>query len=338
MAAHNEEAYLRDAVESVLAQTVSNFEYIVVDDGSTDRTLDLLHSFNDERLEIVSLPERLGRAAARNHALERAQGKYVGFMDADDVTSSNRLEKQLRFLEAHPEIDGCGTALETFGGDLQETWRPPCEPERLHAQLLFECPFFLPTALLRKRTIDRNKLRFDPEFKCAEDYDFWVRTARCARIANLDEVLYRYRFNLSERTHTQQQNERESRSIQKRQLQTLGLSPNTRQFVLHTALCKPQGYAPQSGRDVADLIRWLDLIVAQNQKQNLFTHQALTETIEHRLDEILADVPNRRMGLLRCLDSKIVRRRLYRMIRRSIEDVFSVAVTPSTASRETVAE
>lgn len=314
MAAHNEEEHVGHAAKSILTQTVTDLELIVVDDGSTDGTPGILRSIQDPRLHLFRAETNLGRSSARNWALEKAQGSYLAFMDADDISLPGRLETQLQFLKARPEIDVCATALTTFGGDAEEIWRPPGNPERIRAQLLFECPLFLPTALFHREVFENPRIRFNPEFNDAEDYDFWTRLSCHVKIANLQEVFYRYRYDPKRRAQDREKKRQESIQVQKRELKALGIVPTPRELHLLSAMSKPPGYVLKSSRDVAELISWLDLLLASNREKNVYSQQALLETIEARLDEILGPVPGRRMGLLRRLDSNIVQRRFLRKL------------------------
>ena len=115
MPAYNVEKYVEEAVHSILAQTFCDFEFIIVDDGSTDRTHDILRSFSDPRIRLIFNEKNEGNYPARNRGCRLARGKYIAVMDADDVAMPERLEKQVKYMEEHPDVLACGTAYRLMG-------------------------------------------------------------------------------------------------------------------------------------------------------------------------------------------------------------------------------
>jgi len=191
LAAHDDARFLRDAIESVLTQTLADLELLVVDDASTDETPSLLAAVDDARVTVLRNAEQLGLAASLNLALERAGGKYVARLDADDVALPERLQRQVERFAADPRVAVVGTAV----ADLDEQGRrgpvhilpSGARPLRWHA--LFSSPFFHPTVLVERELLERHGLRYDPEFLESEDYDLWTRLFAFAGGDNLCEPL-----------------------------------------------------------------------------------------------------------------------------------------------------
>jgi glycosyltransferase involved in cell wall biosynthesis len=197
LAVHNGGRYLAAAVESVLGQTVRDLDLIVIDDASTDETPDLLAGFGDKRLHVLRNDERAGLAASLNRGLETAAGRYIARLDDDDVAVPERLERQLARIRDEPEIAVVGSAvvdLDARGG-RGRTHRLPSGGAALRWHALFSSPFFHPTVLVDRETLDRHGLRYDPAFLESEDYDLWTRLFAFADGANLREPLVEKRVH-----------------------------------------------------------------------------------------------------------------------------------------------
>lgn len=188
-------AYISAAVQSILCQSHRDLELIIIDDGSVDSTPGILAGFaaSDPRVQVHRRPGR-GLVATLNEGLEIATGEYMARMDADDVSFPHRLIRQLEHMEARPGCVLLGTGVRIFGNTISDQdVLPETENETIRFKALFQNPFFHPTVLLRSSLIKEKKLRYDPEFLHAEDYDFWVRLMGHGEVQNLPEVLLRYR-------------------------------------------------------------------------------------------------------------------------------------------------
>ena len=180
---------VRDAVESVLGQTMGDLELIVIDDGSTDGTPALLESFGDPRLRV----ERRGRGgltSALNRALALARAPLLARLDADDVAVPDRLARQRAFLDAHPDVGLLGSAareVDPSGRDIR-TVRPPTDDAALRRALIRSNPFVHSSMMMRRAAVELVK-GYDPSFPVAQDYDLWMRVSRVTRMANLAEPL-----------------------------------------------------------------------------------------------------------------------------------------------------
>lgn len=195
--AYNCETYVAEAVSSMLSQTFADFELLVIDDGSTDATRAALESIHDPRLRLVSNPRNLGLIATLNRGLDLATGRYIARMDADDISAPERLEKQVEFLESHPDVDVLGTMVNLIdeeGRIFGSLSNYPTSAEDVRTYLLRECCLVHPTVMFRKEVV-RAAGGYDASARHAEDYDLWLRLSDRHLIANLPEKLVSYRMH-----------------------------------------------------------------------------------------------------------------------------------------------
>lgn len=198
MAVYNAEKYLKLAIDSILNQTFRDFEFIIIDDGSTDRSQAFIKSYSDPRVKLLINEKNSGLVYSLNKGIDNAKGNYIARMDADDISLPNRLMKQVSYLDAYPVVDVCGAFIETFD-DIKGT-RDKCRvyPEKdleIKGKMIFECAFAHPVVMLRKKTLLEKGLRYDATFIHAEDYDLWSRMMEFCVFHNIPDVLLRYRVN-----------------------------------------------------------------------------------------------------------------------------------------------
>lgn len=241
MPVYNAQAYLREAVDSILAQTFRDFEFLVVDDGSTDRSAAMIRSYRDPRIRFVQNAQNLRLAATLNKGLDLARGEYVARMDADDVSAPERLAKQVAFMDARPEVGIVGVWAQAFGEARFRIPHPP-DPERIRAKLLFDSALVHPAVLMRRAFLDTHGLRYAP-LGHFEDYDLWQRAARLFPLANLPEYLFRYRVTGgSAYFGAKWEAQREVYAqLDRAMLPALGINPTPADLDVHTYLRRPDG-------------------------------------------------------------------------------------------------
>lgn len=199
MPAYNAERFVGEAIESVLAQSMPSWELLVVNDCSTDRTLEVCQSYRDSRIRIFSSQQNLNAAGARNLALEHARGEFVAFLDSDDVAVPDRLERQYKALLADPELGFLGSQVcliieRAFHSNKH--WIYPEEDGVFKATMLFRCPFLMSTIATRAFLIQKiGGQVFDPDFAPSEDYHFAARMMGLCKFRNDKKPLVRYRLH-----------------------------------------------------------------------------------------------------------------------------------------------
>jgi hypothetical protein len=195
LSAHNGAADLAKAVDTILAQTFSDFELIAINNGSTDGTAAVLNGLRDPRVRVIHQDDR-GLAAALNRGIALARGRYVARQDHDDWARPTRLEKQVAFMEANPDCALVGTRAEIWVGDrkTERAHDHPTDNAALQFELLFDSYFVHSSVMMRKSALDAvGAYTTDPARQPPEDYELWSRIARRYTVANLPERLTIYR-------------------------------------------------------------------------------------------------------------------------------------------------
>lgn len=210
MPAYNASEHIKEAIDSILEQTFIEFEFLIIDDGSTDSTVDIIKQFDDPRIKLIRNEGNKGLIYSLNYGLELAQGKYIARMDADDIALNTRFEKQVSFLENNPDISILGTAF-IFLDTAYEIHHPNYN-EEIRIKLLDDGAFAHPTVMMRRDVINLNSIRYNADYKYIEDYQFWVEAAiKNVKMANLDEVLLKYRQHPQQVSHQRYKEQEETK-------------------------------------------------------------------------------------------------------------------------------
>jgi len=191
---YNGEKYIEDCVQSILSQSFRDFEYIVLNNGSTDGTAELLDKFDDPRLKIVH-QENLGISRSLNKGIDMACSELIARLDADDVSSPDRLEIQVRFMESNPEFVLCAGGYNKWkDGEISPQTVPlPCSDAEIRSCLSDYNPIAHSAAMFRKEAF--NKVGgYDRRLDFSQDYDLWIKLMKTGKACNLQDVLGFVRF------------------------------------------------------------------------------------------------------------------------------------------------
>jgi glycosyltransferase involved in cell wall biosynthesis len=265
MPVHNGEAFVRAASESILSQTFQDLELLVVDDASTDRTVEILEGLNDPRVRIVRSRERLRFSRALNLGIEHATGAFLARMDGDDIALPDRLAIQHDYMLAHPEIGLCGGLAMMFGMQEGPFFRPPLTHGEIVSYMLFDCPFVHPTVMLRRDLMERHKLRYDPTYCPTDDYELWRRAARLFPVANINRVILRYRVHAASLTLSEwSEMDGHAARIAALELADLGIKVSADELQFHRNIGRGRCF-PIKRRDVLDRAEaWLEKLLTAN--------------------------------------------------------------------------
>ncbi len=194
MPAYNAEQYIAQAIESILNQTFTDFEFIIINDGSSDKTAEIIKSYKDKRINFIDNKKNQGLIAVLNQGLAISNGEYIARMDSDDISLPERFEKQVKYLDAHPEIGVLGTSIIQFGEHTKEQ-EVIKKPKITYLDIVLCCPVVHPSAMIRKSILDKYNLRYNPDYQHAEDYYLWSQAIKYTNITNLKDVLLKYRYH-----------------------------------------------------------------------------------------------------------------------------------------------
>lgn len=234
---YNGGVYLRPAIDSVLAQSYPDFELLVIDDGSTDASREIVGGIDDPRIRLIENGRNLGLIATLNRGLTLARGEFIARMDADDLCLPERFARQIACLETNPTIGGCGTWFEKCSDRGCVTMEMPEAPDLIRLFLIFDNPFLHSSMMLRRHLLDEHGLRYDPAYQHTEDYDLWVRCSELMDLVNVPEVLMRYRDHPGNVSHQYgREQDTAAGRVRARQLANLGLSPTDAELALHLDL------------------------------------------------------------------------------------------------------
>ncbi len=209
MTAYNSEKYIAEAIESILSQTFTDFEFFIINDGSTDNTANIIAQYakQDKRIKFINNPTNNGRIVVLNQGLSLCSGEYIALMDSDDVSLPKRFATQVAYMNTHPECGVLGTSYHQFG----------CSDTDVHMKqnisyidMLNMCNIANPSAMIRREIFIKHDLRYRAEYTNAEDYDLWARMIQITQIHNLPDILLKYRWHGENVSIRQKQIQQES--------------------------------------------------------------------------------------------------------------------------------
>jgi len=281
---YNREKYIAQAIDSIRGQTFTDFELLVIDDSSTDKSVEIVRSYSDTRLRLVCHDTNYGVATTRNRAIELARGEYLAFLDSDDWAHPQRLAKQVAFLDSHPDYVAVGAWIEWMneaGSPLGRIKRKATSPEDIAALRLFQSGIENSASMARVRVLREYGLREDCDG--SEDFDLWARIAAQHKIAALPAILVRRRQHPDQLTREKADRSQERRSaIYAAQLHTLRISFTATDLERHFMLrsMRKRGFTPNLVYlDWAET--WLSQLQAANQLLKCYPEPAFSQLLGH---------------------------------------------------------
>ena len=275
---YNGERYLAQAIQSILEQTFENFELLIIDDGSTDRTSEIIKQFSDPRIRAVNNETNIGLIGTLNRGIKLANGRYIARMDCDDWSAPDRLSKQWMFMEKHPEVGICGSWVKTIRDTEGELWEYPTSNADIRCRMLFSSMLAHPSVMIRKAMLTENHLEYAAGYIYAEDYELWSRCMDYFNLANLPESLYNYRIHESNTAalHADEKKQTAKR-IQQNILKLLGVEASRDELDLHFHLGRGELTANLNNLDRVDA--WLTRLAEANQVSQYFPEPEFQRTL-----------------------------------------------------------
>jgi len=261
--------YLGEAIESILNQTFTDFEFIIIDDGSRDNSLAILSEYarNDHRIRIIQNRYNQGLSVSLNKGIRAARGEYIARMDADDLCHPDRLTSQVAFMDTHNEVAICGTWVAYFGCK-DDVLHFPASHEAIFTRMFFENALAHPSVMIRAATLAQRSLQYDEQILFAQDYELWSRAIKYLTFENLERVLLFYRVHASSigAVHLERQRRIQQRAY-RNMLRMLQIDCTPEELRLHAQIS-----SHQIGKDKVFLRksrRWLERLSQANKRIEL---------------------------------------------------------------------
>lgn len=266
---------MAEAIESILNQTFTDFEFLIIDDGSTDSSLDIIKSQKDSRIRIILNQNNSGLIKSLNKGLELAHGQYIARMDGDDISLPNRLAKQVQFMDDHPKIGVCSAWIKAFGLNSR-IWKSPVNHGDICARMFCECSIWHPVSMFRKELFEVYSLCYDESFRHCEDYKLWVDMKEVTMFYNLPEVLLHYRQH-SHQVSKLATNVQTIRNILAEDF--LGRYLTAHERKCHKALHFGEPF--HDLKTIKDIDTWVDYLKEYNVVHNKYAEPAFSNSLCH---------------------------------------------------------
>lgn len=237
MAVYKGEKYLKEAIDSILNQTYRDYEFIIINDGSTDNCADIVKSYRDKRIKFIDNGGNIGLAATLNKGIDLASGEYIVRMDSDDISMPERIEKQVNFMDKHLDVGISGTWIK-YIGIPNFLWRStvykyPISHRVIRAKSMFVSSLCHPSVIMRKSLIEKFKLRYDCDHRDAEDFTFWQKSCHYFTLTNMPEVLLLYRVSPGSITQSNTADGfQTARRIIRENIQNLGIDTSVEEILI----------------------------------------------------------------------------------------------------------
>jgi glycosyltransferase involved in cell wall biosynthesis len=244
MPVYNAGNFLHEAIESILCQTFKDFEFLIVNDGSSDQSESIIRSYNDERIKLINNPKNLGLIASLNIGLDLCQGEYIVRMDQDDISMPERIAHQIEFMDRNPQFGLIGSWFEDFGEHIEsKEVRYSTDDIEIRLRHLYQTHISHPTAVIRNSIIRKFKIQFDPDFIHGEDYNCWVTISQFCKLSNFPEVLVRKRDHPTNITNKYFETMNSTcNRVKCRLFQKMGVSITSKEADLYSRFCNPEWY------------------------------------------------------------------------------------------------
>ncbi|MDU1891731.1 MAG: glycosyltransferase [Dysgonomonas sp.] len=280
MPVYNAEQYVAQAIRSVLSQSFSDWELILINDGSIDKSESIIKQFDDNRIYYLKNSSNIGLIKTLNKGIDLCQGKYIARMDADDISHPDRLKYQVDFMERNPSYLMCGTDAAVIDNDDTITGkiRNFTNNRLLKINLLFTTPFIHPSVMVKRETLSENK--YDESYKHVEDFELWCRIAKLGDVANISKDLIRYRWHNTNVSvvNNRIQGELKKKIITDELVTALDIYPSEKELYCHLItfnLYRMGNKLDISVGDFDDIANWFSKLIRQNNEKEVYSKNDL---------------------------------------------------------------
>lgn len=290
---YNVAKFIQQTIESVLQQSFQDFELLVLDDCSTDDTVERIRTFTDSRVKLIVNPQNLGRAGTDNAALSFVRGRYIAKMDGDDLCHPERLARQVAYLDSHSNVNVVGSWMQNFGASTYLN-RYPATPEAAQVMTLFTLPIGNPSVMMRAHLFRDDGLFYNAVLRQTEDYDFFARYIHKLRVITLPEALIQYRVPPdTSKTAILTERATVADEVRSRLLCEWGISCTPRELQVHNTIAMMN--RPLGDICLEEVELWLSKLIQYNDDQPLFEPASLRYGLGERWFEVCYTHPQPRL-------------------------------------------
>ncbi len=277
--------HLQPAIESILKQSFSDFELLIIDDCSTEDISEAIKDFADPRIRFVKAEKNGGAGQARNLGLSQAKGKYIALMDSDDIAHPQRLQIEYDYLEQHPQTDILGSYIQRF--PKKKTLKMPLKHEDIiHENIFLSCTIATPSIMFRAN----SKIRYQKEYRIAEDYELWLRMADKFHFANLPKILLDYRWEGQNITITQNDKQvKTAAELQTAKWIEIAQSGTEHQMLLIKFVCKET----LSEKEIAEVAGFITRLLQKTEETTYLNRSKALKYLQKLLKRIIRKTPDK---------------------------------------------
>ncbi|HYG49857.1 MAG TPA: glycosyltransferase family 2 protein [Flavobacteriales bacterium] len=268
MPVYNAAPFLREAIDSVLRQTYSDFKLMLLNDGSTDDSETIILSYTDPRIIYISNGKNMGLVNTLNKGIEKITTEFIVRMDADDISLPHRFEHLVKAMDEYREVGVLSSYLELFG-DKQEAWKMPLEDNVIKAGLIFNSTVAHAPCIIRTSLLNANNITYSSAFPHMEDWDLWFRLRKLTSFRGIPQVLYRYRILEHNVTVVNYHTLMERRkNFYRRIFNDLNWNVTDKEIEIHAALGKNAWFSREIS--IRDIRTWINKLIGLNRKHKEF--------------------------------------------------------------------
>lgn len=278
MPSYNKEKYIAKSIKSILNQTYRDFELLIIDDVSTDSSVEIIRSFDDPRIRFYQNEQNVGMAANRNIGIEKAGGEFIALLDADDLSTEYRLEKEVQFLDDNPDIDVVFGAFDEI--DENDTakvnyYAPLKNPAFIKARLLVQDVVPNGSCMYRKQFVDRYKIRYRDGCLGMDDYLFWIECSLYGRLSGMQDLFLHWR-NTTDNNTSRYMFSKEYESARRKKyaqihrfaLESSGFSLTEQEYELYSRVLSEYQYKITKEQEVRDFYSLICKLCRQSEKMD----------------------------------------------------------------------
>lgn len=306
MPVYNGQKYLKEAIDSILSQEFTDFEFLIINDGSTDDSGKIIASYTDPRIRIINNEKNIGLVNTLNKALKLCNGEYIARMDCDDISTKNRLAVQVKFMDKNKNVGASGSSYYLFRNNKKNVMHFPLTEKEIECYFVFNCPIAHPSAIIRRSVIQDNNIHYSSDYIHAEDYNFWTQIAKHSSLANIPEPLLIYRVHNDQITGNSNFAAAKSRSLmalRSEHLKKINITPTPEELEIHAIISN--GIAPENTEQLKSAEKWLKKIITANDKIKAFDKDYFQKNILERWLRLCVNYLGSKKGLTYFIKSEI---------------------------------